>query len=200
MFWKTTFRFTAMFVAASAFAAIHVAAQDTQDAPSVAEAARRAREQKDAAAAKPAKVITNESLPPAPTPDPSAAPAVNPNPPAPAADQGSSDAADNDAEGKKKAVDELKQQIADKQKSVDLLQRELALEQDNFYSKQDYQRDAAGKQKLDSMQSDLKTQQGELAALKAKLADAGGGEESKEPAPGSKEPTTAAPPATPPQN
>ena len=194
MFWKTMLRFTALFVSAAALSAVHLAAQDTQDAPSVAEAARRAREQKDAAS-KPTKVITNESLPPAPTPDPSAAPAVNPTP---TAEQSSSGDADNDAEGKKKAVDELKQQIADKQKSVDLLQRELALEQDNFYSKQDYQRDAAGKQKLDSMQSDLKTKQDELAALKAKLAEAGGGEESKEPAPGSKEPTTAAPP-TPPQ-
>jgi hypothetical protein len=189
MFWKT--RFTALFVAAAAFSAIHLAAQDTQDAPSVAEAARRAREQKDAAS-KPTKVITNESLPPAPTPDPSAGPAVNPHPPAPAAEPGSSGDADNDAEGKKKAVADLKQQIADKQKSVDLLQRELALEQDNFYGKQDYQRDAAGKQKLDSMQSDLKTKQDELAALKAKLAEAGGAEDSKETAP-------AANPSAPPQ-
>jgi uncharacterized coiled-coil protein SlyX len=143
-----------------------------QDAPSVAEAARRSREQKQTSA-KPARVVDNDTLPPSAATPASPAPA----PAAPASDSAAQpadvkagSAAGDTAENKEK-VDSLKQQIAERQQSVDLLQRELALEQDNFYKQPDHQRDKTGKAKLDSIETDLSQQQADLAALKAKLAD-----------------------------
>ena len=73
------------------------------------------------------------------------------------------------------------------------MQREIGLERDNLYSKQDYQRDASGKQKLESLESELKQKQDELAALKAKLADAAGAEAPKESAPATPPPAAAQP-------
>jgi hypothetical protein len=173
---KTAVRLTALFVFAAAFPVSEfcLRAQDSQDAPSVAEAARRAREKKEAASTKPATVITNDSMPAAPAAE--ATTATNPGSANSAAPDASADTqADSDEDAtKKQELDSLKKQIAQKEASVDLAKRELGLEQDNFYRGQDYQRDAAGKQKLDDMQSSLKTQQDELAALKAKLTDAGG--------------------------
>lgn len=58
--------------------AVQLAAQDSQDT-SVADAARRAREQKKSSAA-PAKVITNESLPGAPKQDSAPPPGTQPGP------------------------------------------------------------------------------------------------------------------------
>lgn len=173
----------ALLVIASALSAADLAAQDAQNAPSVAEAARRARQQKQAAS-KPTTVLTNDNLPAAP--DSTANPATNnaPNTTA-SADSPASDrpSASDSGDAKKDEIDALKKQIAEKQQSVDMLQRELALERDNFYRKQDYPRDSAGKQKLDAMQSNLQSAQDELNALKAKLTDLAGGDALKSPAP-----------------
>lgn len=198
MSYNRIFRTLCLLFVAMSFFALHLAAQD---APSVAEAARRSREQKQAAS-KPATVVTNDTLSPLPATAPAAATAAN----APAASSASPEssaenqppASSNDAEKKKADIDALKQQIADKQQAADLLQREISLERDTFYSNPDYQHDTSGKQKLDSMQSDLKDMQDELATLKAKLADLSGGEEPKESAPANPPATQPAnPPATP---
>jgi chemotaxis protein histidine kinase CheA len=164
-----------------------------QDAPSVAEAARRAREKKQAAT-KPTTVITDDTLHPRP-----AVPAGEADANAPATHTAAGTAAPaegnvaesapkkqpseaEDAE-KKEKLEALKREIAEKQESVNLLQREITLEQSNFYRNPDYSHDTAGKAKIDAMQSDLQQQQSALADLKAKFADMGGVEGPKTPAP-----------------
>jgi hypothetical protein len=172
---KTSLRTVALLILGIAFPGTYLAAQETQDASSVAEAARRTREKKQAAT-KPTQVVTNDTLAPASGSAPAgannaaAAPQSNASvAPAPEEEQSAEDEA-----AKAKDLEGLKQQIKEKEQSVALLRRELALAQDNFYRQPDYPRDTAGKQKLDSMQSDLKDGQAELDALKAKLADQGG--------------------------
>jgi len=176
-----------LILAASALLSSGVCAQDPA-APSVAEAAKRAREAKQGAANKPAKVITDDTLHPNSNNSPSVpnesgtqagdtsasgAPAgVNQAganaPAAPASEQ---------TEEKKKELDSVKQQLMEKQNEVDLAQRELALANDNYYSKADYASDKSGKAKLDGMQTDLNAKKDELAQIKAKFAELGGVEE-----------------------
>jgi hypothetical protein len=185
---RTILRALALLLAVAPFSAVRVAAQDE---PSVAEAARRARQQKQAAP-KPARVIDNDSLPPsrsAPaTPASDSSPTeANPSTPATPSDSsapakpedaGASSTekspADADAAAAKKAkIEALKKQIKDKKESVDLQQRAIALAQDTFYSNPDHEHDREGKAKLDSMQADLEQEKAELADLQAKLAELG---------------------------
>jgi hypothetical protein len=172
--------------------ALPLAAQDSQNT-SVAEAARRSREQKKASA-KPATIITDETLKPAPSSSPANPPAgqspaaTAPGASAPAGsstDQNAPAAAD-EAEKKKKDVEALKQEVAALQGEVDLAQRSLSLDQDALYSKPDFSNDKAGKAKLDAEQADLKQKQDALAQLKAKFAALGGVEEPKTPPPPAK--------------
>jgi hypothetical protein len=160
--------------------------QDTQN-QSVADAARRAREQKKAADKQPSPVITNDTLKPvAPAPAPSADAATAPSA-QPAADASNAPAtsaapvaADKSAPGSPAAdgaqkskdspeVAAQKQQLADAQKELDLLQRELSLEQDNVYSKPNSASDTAGKAKLDDLIQQLAGKQQSVDALKARL-------------------------------
>jgi hypothetical protein len=172
----------------------------SQDAPaqSVADAARRAREQKKAAAKQPAPVITDDTLKPtapaaqaanAPAQSPEAAPAPAPAPAArPAADSsGAPDAsaapapagppapAANPGDTDQKAKDSaelaaLQQQVADAQKGMELLQRELALQQDTYFSNPDHSHDLAGKAKLDAMLEQITDKRQAVDALKTQLA------------------------------
>ncbi len=162
----------------------HAQSQDTQS-QSVADAARRAREQKKAADKQPSPVITNDTLKPAaPAPSPDAAPAPSAQPaaeasnaPAPSAAPAAADksapgspAADGDQKSKDSVeVAAQKQQLAEAQKELDLLQRELSLEQDNVYSKPSSASDAAGKAKLDDLIQQLAGKQQSVEALKARL-------------------------------
>jgi hypothetical protein len=159
-------------------------------APSVAEAARRAREQKKAAAKQPAPVITDDTLKPAaPAPSPEAAPAAPPAPaaqpaadssgapdasaaPAPAGQPASAaNAGDTDQKAKDSAeLATLKQQVADAQKGLALLERELALQQDTYFSNPDHSHDLAGKAKLDAMLEQITDKQQAVDALKTQLA------------------------------
>jgi len=169
-------------------------------AQSVAEAARRAREQKKAAAKQPSPVITDDTLKPtvpapqaanapAPAPPPAAAPA---NPPAPAAQtaadsSGAPDAsaaaapagqpapAANPGDADQKAKDSaelaaLKLQVAEAQKGLELLQRELALQQDTYISNPDHSHDLAGKAKLEAMLEQITDKRQAVDALKTQLA------------------------------
>jgi hypothetical protein len=170
---------------AGAFLGLPLRAQDGQ-ADSVAEAARRARAQKKSAA-KPATVVTDDTLKPA-SASASSAPASTDNAPAPAAspDAGAAPASTDpqataaaeasspeEQEKKKAEIEALKQQVAAKQSELDLAQRELALDNDAYYSKPSYQDDKTGAAKLATEQADVSQKKDELAALKAKLAATG---------------------------
>jgi uncharacterized coiled-coil protein SlyX len=182
--------------------------QESQQ-PSVAEAARRAREQKKKSE-KPVPVITEDTLKPAATEASSAAPQTPtepeaaPSQPAPSDANAPAPAESSSAAGSGQAApnqpssgesDGLKQQVAEAQKEIDLLQRELALLQDSYYSNPDYVHDTAGKAKLTALQQQISDKQQELDRLKTRLAasqELQGRPQSAPPAPAEK-------PAAPPQ-
>jgi hypothetical protein len=173
----------------SGLLATQVAAQDSQDT-SVAEAARRAQEQKKSTPKSP-KVITNDNLPAAPKPDatttsgtqtPDAATQSAPAADSAAAPAPGTDKKVGDAEANPE-VAALKRQIADQQKEVDLLLRLQALDQDAFLANPDHAKDPQGKAKLDTQQEEIHAKVAELAALKAKLDAIAPGESAKPPAP-----------------
>jgi uncharacterized coiled-coil protein SlyX len=162
-----------------------------QETPSVAEAARRAREQKKKSE-KPAHVISDDNLkpaaaapaipatPPAQSPElapqtqPVAAPAapaeaaVPTAPATPPVEAGLKEKKDSAAKSAEAAS--MKAQVEALEKEIDLLKRELPLERDNYYLKPDYQRDTAGKAKLDALQQQITDKQQDLDALKTRLA------------------------------
>jgi hypothetical protein len=150
---------------------------------SVAEAARKAREQKKTAA-KPSAVITNDTLKPA-TPETvqnaTAATESMPGTNAAAGTNASADAAktaqpesgpsEEEIAKKKAKIEALKAEIADMAKEVDVQQRALALANESFYSRPDFSKDPDGKAKLDAMQNDVAQKKDELAQLKTKLKE-----------------------------
>ncbi len=154
----------------------------SQQTDSVAEAARRNRERKKNAV-KPTKVLSDDDLPKRPSqPGPDSlnvgAPAkLETQPPSPEA-VAAAEAADKDAEKEalRMATEEdaqiarLKQQIALAEKDLDLLQRELALDQDTYYSKPDYANNTAGKAKLDAEKAQISDKQQEIERLKTRLS------------------------------
>jgi enamine deaminase RidA (YjgF/YER057c/UK114 family) len=147
-----------------------------QDSQSVAQAARRAREQKKTPA-KPAKVITDEDIKPAAqsnpaTPGSTDASAASGTP----ASSTSSTAAPVSAPAAKdqkdsKEVTELKAQIKQALADLDLVLREKSLENDSYYSNVDYVHDTAGKAKLDELIQQASDKQQDLDRLKARLAE-----------------------------
>jgi hypothetical protein len=154
----------------------------SQDSQSVAEAARRAREKKKDAAAKPARVITDETLD-VKKGDVQSAVAEEPKiagaddrkaqaaPGTPNAAPANAAAKDEKQEKLKKQLTELKEQIKQSLMDLDLLQRENRLDQDAYYSQPNYGSDTAGKQKLDDEKQQISDKQQEISRLKTKLAD-----------------------------
>jgi hypothetical protein len=145
----------------------------SQDTQSVAEAARRAREQKKTPA-RPAKVITDDDVKPAAQSNPATpgspdATAASATP----ASSAASSAPAPDAKDQKdsKELTELKAQIKQVQGDLDLLQREQSLENDRYYSNTDYAHDTAGKAILDELKHLVSDKQQELDRLKARLAE-----------------------------
>jgi hypothetical protein len=67
-------------------------------------------------------------------------------------------------------ITRLKDTIADAEKDADLARRDLALQQDTFYSNPDYVHDTAGKAKLAALQQQINDKQQEVDRLKARLA------------------------------
>jgi chromosome segregation ATPase len=171
----------ALALVALSAAAVQVAAQD---APSVAEAARRSRQQKQESQ-KPAKIVTNDTLPAAPQANPPATPAEASAPVGGAAANETKTAADTpeDAEQKKAEIDSLRKQIAAKQDEINTQQARIALDQNTYYSNPDYSRDSAGKAKLDGEKGDLERMQEEISELKARLQELGEPIPSKAPEP-----------------
>jgi len=152
--------------------------QDSQPQDSVAEAARRARE-KNKAAAKPAKVITDDDVKPAAPEGSAANPAVGGFPSGPEAAKaqsgpGASGASGEDDQEKAKEIAALKEQIKQVQGDLEFLKRDMGLQQDTYYSNPDYVHDTAGKAKLDGMKQQVADKQEELNHLKDQLAELGG--------------------------
>jgi len=172
-------------VFASALLSVTASAQ-SQD--SIADAARRTREKKKTAA-KPAKVITDETLDvkkgdvqsaaaeqlriPG-TAEAQAQPAPSNAPKAP------------EDEKLAKELAALKEQIKQAQSDLDLAQREQALQQDTYFSNPDYVHDTAGKAKLDAIKQQVTDKQQIVDRLKGRLAEL--------------QPSSAAPAATPPKS
>ena len=198
MLHRITWRFALPVALTAALFLPAFAQSQEQQAPSVAEAARLAREQKKKSQ-KPARVISDDNLKPASeaAPAPVAAPAPSTEGmPAPSSEvstppQTAAPETSQPAEGaassapapsapapteKKESADNAaeisstKAQLEALQKELDLLQRELPLARDNFYSKPDYAHDSAGKAKLDALVQQLGDKQQDLDAVKAKLA------------------------------
>jgi hypothetical protein len=170
----------------SAFAVVLVGASlpaafsQSQDSQSVAEAARRAREKKKDSA-KPAKVITDDTLD-VKKGDVQSAVAEEPKiPGADAANQpgnratnpATTDAQRQAAKDEKlrKEIAAVKEQLKEALGDLDLLQRENRLDQDTYYSQPNFASDAAGKQKLDDQQHKMSGKRQEIDRLKGKLAD-----------------------------
>jgi predicted RNase H-like nuclease (RuvC/YqgF family) len=198
---KPCLRILVLALVSAAFPVCYLAAQESQDTSSVADAAKRAREKKEAAT-KPANVITNDQIP---SVSPADASALNASQAGTSSGDSCATCASSDKTGsaggagdeKKNAeIEALKKQLKDKQEALNLLQRELSLDRDTYYSNPDYQHDLSGKQKLDDLQANLSDKQTELNDLKAKLTELAGADALKEPA---KESGPANPPATPQQ-
>ena len=158
--------------------------QQSPDAqkPSIAEAARRSR---DAAknATKPSKVITDDDLDreyikpgsqglPLDSP-----PKLETEPPSPEAvsEAATESSVLHDPAAVPEPSDDpqilrLKDLIADAEKDADLARRDLALQQDTFYSNPDWEHDTAGKAKLTALQQQINDKQQEVDRLKMRLA------------------------------
>ena len=167
-------------LAASLFPAAALA--QSQDDQSVADAARRSRDQKKPPA-KPAKVITNEDIKPAPqagpatspSPDAAAAPAAPASSAsataAPAGAAGTTPAGDAKDQKESKEVTELKAQIKKALDDLNLVLREQTLENDKYYSNPDSAHNTAGKAKLDDLIQEAIDKQRILDQLKVHLAE-----------------------------
>jgi hypothetical protein len=176
-----------LFVGCSLLACASIArSQDSQSSDSVADAARRARENKKNAAktpnAKTSKILTEDDMPktaakPAEGGVNVGAPAKLETQPPSEASVVATEAADQAAAsgGAKKDEDpeikNTKEQIAQTTKDLDLIKRELSLDQDTFYSNTDYVHDKAGQAKLADEQQQINVKQQELDVLKARLQD-----------------------------
>lgn len=155
-----------------------VAFAQSQDSQSVADAARRAREQKKAAQ-KPAKVITEDDVKPATpaAPEPAAAPGAPPSSASGTANpsagpSGASAAAPNATdEQTAKEIAALKEQIKQAQSDLDLAKRQLSLEEDTYFSNSDYTHATAEKAKVDGFKQQASDKQLELDRLKTRLVE-----------------------------
>jgi hypothetical protein len=152
-------------------------------APSVADAAKQARDQKKNAATA-AKVVTDDDIdaknvkPGAEGLTVSAAPELDTQGPSAAAvaaqeatDQRKelSPADDPLKKGDSAKVVKLKEELAQAEEDLKLSQRENQLEQDTVYSKPDYQHDSAGKAMLEELQRQISNKQALVEELKARL-------------------------------
>lgn len=207
-------------VAAALFCGVSGLAAQSQSnqKESLGEAARKARQQKKPAA-KPVKVLTDDDLarrkatgPEQPT-QAAAAPAQGeaaatetpgqttesapPEGPAPAAEE-----AGSEPEQRARAVEDdlksAKQQLAEAEKELNLIQREFDLRRDQYYSNPEFKSDRQGKAQLDSLQQQITVRQQEVERLKGKIASLEA-ERKTLPAPPPSTPPAQEKPATPPQ-
>jgi len=192
------------------FGAICAAGQQPgQQHPSLGEIARRLREKKKEAP-KPAHVWDNDNLPTTPgavnvigTPPPPPAPAKGEagegNAPAATAAEKEADQLKNIADTQA-ALLEAKTNLQNLQSELDLMSRQLLLDQQQYYGKPDYASDRDGKAKLDieaaqvaAKRQDVATAQSKIDDLQARLDDL-----KASPNPATPPANSAAPPAEPP--
>ncbi len=159
---------------------------------SLGEAARKARQQKKPAS-KPVKVVTEDDLarraaaapgqpaPAAETPAQGVAPAAEPGG-QPAQEESARPEASSAPSTETKGEPEqrlagleadfkaAKQQLAEAERELNLLQREFDLRRDQYYSNPDFKSDKQGKVLLDSLQQQVSVRQQEVERLKEKVA------------------------------
>jgi len=158
------------------------AQQSASSSSSVADAARSARDQKKNAA-KSSKVITDDDLdrhefkPGKAGFNVMAAPQLETEPPSPeavAAAEAADKVSDGDAEKEAASQDAdiagLKLKITQGEKDLDVLRRQLALDQDSYLSNPDYVHDTAGKSNLDNEKQQINDKQEQIERLKTRLA------------------------------
>src|SRR5215471_11265003 len=150
----------------------------SQQTSSVADAARRARQQKKNSA-KASKVIDDDNLSTNLKPGPGSinvgAPASELSNPGEVgntanADQAAQKRAAQGAADEDPEIVQLKKQVAEGERELDLLKREFSLDSDAYYSKTDFSNDKAGKAKLESEQQQVSDKQQEVERLKTHLA------------------------------
>jgi hypothetical protein len=170
-----------LFLGGFAFS-VSARSQDSS-AQSVAEAARRAREQKKRA--KPVRTLTNEDIPPAPPPISKPAEAQtdsqkseeNAAPPATADTKSAVKVPANDEEAKQKhaenvaALERAKKELAFAERELNVLQRKAALNSEAYYSKPNFANDKEGKENLDAEAQQINDKQQAVDALKARVAE-----------------------------
>jgi hypothetical protein len=155
------------------------AQSQSDNTESVAEAARRAREQKKTAG-KPVRTLTNDNLEPlSPAANAANAPAAAEE--APAQANGETDAkpatpASDDKSEQKKAESEeklkrLKKELAQSEAELDVLQRKAILDNDSYYSKVDFASDKDGKAALDAEAQQIVDKKQAVETLKTKIAE-----------------------------
>jgi hypothetical protein len=158
--------------------------QSTQTQDPVAEAARRAREQKQQQA-KATKVWNNDNIPKNPdglsvigqaTPESqptSADSSANAQKPAASGDEKKTAAPA--AAAQKSAIESdlaaAKEQLQTLQNDLDILQRKYTLDQQMFYGKPNYAADKAGAASLQDEQDQIDAKQQEMIAAQQKIAD-----------------------------
>jgi predicted RNase H-like nuclease (RuvC/YqgF family) len=180
----TLFRLAA-FLALAAFAALPALAQQDQSADPVADAARKAREQKKNAPP-PKKIITNDDMPSAP--QPAAAPAAKSSGDASPAADAETPAGQTDEKVKdpqaywQKRFQKARDNLAKAEKELDVLQRELDKNQVQYYSdpqkalmQQHDRSDINDRQaKIDAKKKEIDSLNQQLAGLEDELRKDGG--------------------------
>ncbi len=175
-----TFLIACVFLTGLSGAALARSQDDSS--PSVAEAARRARERKKTAA-KPVRTLTNDDLPAAPVSGANSAEAqVNP---AKAEDNAAATSDANQAQtapvndektGEKNAenaaaLERAKKELAQAEHELDVTQRKAALDSDAYYSKPDFANDKDGKANLDAEAQQISEKKQAVETLKARVAE-----------------------------
>jgi uncharacterized coiled-coil protein SlyX len=178
-------QFVAILLALIGFAAppLAVAGPQSQQHPSVAEAARHARKLKKTSS-KQARVWDNDTLPVGgsgvntvgPTPvAPESAAEGHPGGRSAQGDSAAPSSVNPQGSDKQRieAVGEmnsLKERLAEAERVLNVSQRAFDLQRDTYYSKTNFAEDKAGKARLDAMQADIATQQATVDSLKARIA------------------------------
>jgi hypothetical protein len=163
-----------------------MAAQSSSQDSSVANAARRNRENKKhpSTSSKSTKVITDDDLdrkapqlakddlnvgatsqPEGESPTSEGASSGGAADGRPEQQQAAKDAAEQDAQ-----LAKLKVEITEAEKGLDVAQRQLALDQDSYLSNPDHVHDLSGKAKLNNEKQDIADRQREIEQLKLRLA------------------------------
>jgi hypothetical protein len=182
---KCRYRFVTFLIACvflTGWPGMALAQSQDASAPSVAEAARRAREQKKTAA-KPVRTLTNDDLPAAPVSGANAAEAqVNP---AKAEDNSAATSDANQAQTNPvsdektreknaenaAALEHAKKELAQAEHELDVTQRKAALDSDAYYSKTDFANDKNGKANLDAEAQQISEKKQAVETLKARVAE-----------------------------